>query len=73
MKRSFSVDDIVLWNVILALVEEDGFPFKVLGCPITEVSFKVCWSFPQKEHDGGGSIHIQIVGVGNFPLKFNIN
>ena len=73
MKWSFSVDDVVLWNVILALVEEDGFPFEVFSCPITEVPFKVSWSFAQKEHDGSGSIGIQIVGIGNFSLEFNVD
>ena len=47
---------IVFWNIILPLVEEDGFPFKIFSCTITEVSIKVCWSFSQKEHDHGGHI-----------------
>ena len=63
----------VLWDIILALVEEDRFPFKTFGCPITKVPFKICWSFSQKEHDCGSSIHIQVVGIGNFLLKFDVN
>ena len=64
---------VIFWNIILALVEEDGFSFKVFGCPIAEVPFKVCWSFSQKEHNGGGSVGVQIVSIGNFSLKFDID
>ena len=64
---------IVFWNIVLALVEEDGFPFKVFGCPVTEVPFKVSWSFTQKEHDGSSSISIQVISIGKLLLEFNVD
>ena len=64
---------VVLWNIVLALVEKDRFPFKVFSGPITKVPFKVCWSFSQKEHDGSSGISVQVIGIGNFPLEFNVD
>ena len=64
---------IVFWNIVLSLIEEDVFPFKVFSGPIAKVPFKVCWSLSQKEHDCGGGIHIQVINIGNFSLEFDVN
>ena len=37
----FFPEIIVLWNIILSLVKENRFPFKILGCPITKILFEV--------------------------------
>ena len=64
---------IIFQNITLPLVEEYSFALEIFSCPITKVSFKVCWSFAQKEHNCSGSICVQVVGIGNFSLEFNVN